>query len=269
MSASLDLDAWKARRRRGHLTLVAMLVLMSLLMVWSIVGSLIPGTDWERMEGFSAVLSGFARFLPPDLSLLPELVVPAVETILMAIVGTLLGTVLALPVALLGASNLRPLGLPGYLLARGLMTMSRSIHEIVWALIFVSAVGLGSFAGILALACRSIGFTSKLLAEAIERMQPGPVEALRAPGGGMTAVLRHGIVPQLLPISISIMIFEWDININRAAVLGLVGAGGLGLSFHNQFISSNYAGVSTVLLAIFLIIVLGEAISIRLRRRIV
>lgn len=269
MSAPLALGTWKAGRRRGHLTLMAVAALLGLLVLWSVMATLIPGTDWKRIEGIGALLSGFGRFLPPDLSLLPELLVPAIETILIAIVGTLLGAVMSLPVALLGASNLRPLGLPGYLLARGLMTMSRSIHEIVWALIFVSAVGLGSFAGILALACRSIGFTSKMLAEAIERIEPGPTEALRAQGAASAAVVRHAIVPQLLPIGISTLIFEWDININRAAVLGLVGAGGLGLSFHNQFISSNYAGVSTVLLAILAIILLGEAISVRLRRSIV
>lgn len=263
------LDRWHRTRRRGHLTVLAVTALLLALSIWAVQGSVIPGTDWRRMGGIAAVIAGFDRFLPPDMSLLPTLVEPAVQTILIAIVGTLLGAVMSLPVAVLGAANLRPLGTPGYLLARGLMTMSRSIHEIVWALIFVSAVGLGAFAGILALACRSVGFVSKLLAEAIERIDTRPVEALKAQGATPLDILRHAIIPQLLPIGLGTLIFEWDINVNRAAVLGLVGAGGLGLTFHNQLIASNYAGVTTVLLAILAIILVGEAISVRLRRRLV
>lgn len=263
------LERWRRARKRGHMTLLAVTALLLAMSVWAVQGSVIPGTDWRRMEGFAGLVTGFGRFLPPDPALLPTLFEPALQTILIAIVGTLLGAFMSLPVAVLGAANLRPLGTPGYLLARGLMTMSRSIHEIVWALIFVSAVGLGAFAGILALACRSVGFVSKLLAEAIERIDMRPVEALRAQGAAPLDMVRHAIIPQLLPIGLGTLIFEWDININRAAVLGLVGAGGLGLSFHNQLIASNYAGVTTVLLAILAIILVGEAISVRLRRKLV
>lgn len=266
---SAALVRWQQARRRGRMTMLALTALFAALSVWAVLASVIPGTDWRRIGGFAEVLTGFGRFLPPDPSLLPTLFEPAVQTILIAIVGTLLGALMSLPVAVVGAANLRPLGTPGYLLARGLMTMSRSIHEIVWALIFVSAVGLGAFAGILALACRSVGFVSKLLAEAIERIDMRPVEAMKAQGARPLDMVRHAIVPQLLPIGLGTLIFEWDINVNRAAVLGLVGAGGLGLTFHNQLIASNYAGVTTVLLAILAIILVGEAISVRLRRRLV
>lgn len=266
---SAALKRWQQGRRRGHMTVLAVTLLLLALSVWAVQASVIPGTDWQRMGGFADVVIGFSRFLPPDLSLLPMLFEPALQTVLIAIVGTLLGAIISLPVAVLGAANLQPLGMPGYILARGLMTMSRSIHEIVWALIFVSAVGLGAFAGILALACRSLGFVSKLLAEAIERIDMRPVEAMKAQGARPLDVVRHAIVPQLLPIGLGTLIFEWDINVNRAAVLGLVGAGGLGLTFHNQLIASNYAGVTTVLLALLAIILVGEAISVRLRRRLV
>lgn len=263
------LARWQQGRRRGHLTMLAVTLLLLALSVWAVQTSVIPGTDWRRIGGVAEVLIGFGRFLPPDPALLSTLAEPALQTVLIAIVGTLLGAVMSLPVAVLGAANLRPLGTPGYLLARGLMTMSRSIHEIVWALVFVSAVGLGAFAGILALACRSVGFVSKLLAEAIERIDMRPVEAMKAQGARPLDIVRHAIVPQLLPIGLGTLIFEWDINVNRAAVLGLVGAGGLGLTFHNQLIASNYAGVTTVLLAILTIILVGELISVRLRRRLV
>jgi phosphonate transport system permease protein len=114
------------------------------------------------------------------------------------------------------------------------MVLSRSIHEIIWALLFVSAVGLGALPGILAVAMRSVGFISKITAEAIENIDPKPIEAIRAVGGNRFQVLWYGIMPQILPVVLGTMIFEWDINIRRAAVMGLVGAGGLGLVFFRQ-----------------------------------
>ena len=263
------LSRWRAHRARHRFIFLVSIVVLLGLAIWAVRVSLIPGTDWGRMGGGGAIFTTIGRFFPPDLTLLSALWGPALDTVLIAVVGTLLGLVLSFPVALLGATNLAPLGYPGYLLARSLMTISRSVHEIVWALIFVSAVGLGAFAGILALACRSVGFVSKLLAEAIERIQPGPLEAIRASGGSRLHVVLHGIMPQLMPITVSTVIFEWDINMNRAPVLGLVGAGGLGLVFFSQLIASNYAGVTTVLLAILVIILMGELLSAWLRRRIV
>jgi phosphonate transport system permease protein len=207
------------------------------------------------------IATAFARFLPPDASLFPELVVPAIETFMMAVLGTVLGATIALPVAWLGAWNITPLHWFSFGIARGMMTLSRSIHELVWALIFVSAVGLGTFPGILAVACRSVGFISKLTAEAIERIDRKPVEAITACGGNRIQVLFYAIIPQVMPTILSTVIFEWDINIRRAAIMGLVGAGGLGLTFHNQMQSSNYAGVTSVLIVILLIMLIGEVLS--------
>jgi phosphonate transport system permease protein len=260
---------WLEARRRRWRALGALLLLLTLLTWWTVSSSLLPGTDWQRMGGLHVILVTVGRFLPPDLSLIPSLLQPALDTVLIAIIGTVLGSLVSLPVALLGARNLAPLGRFGYLLARALMTLSRSVHEIIWALIFVSAVGLGAFAGILALACRSVGFISKILSEAIERIDPRPIEAIQAVGGSRWQVVLHGVLPQILPITVSTIIFEWDVNMNRAAVLGLVGAGGLGLAFYNQIIASHYNGVTTVLLAILAIILIGELVSALLRRRMV
>jgi phosphonate transport system permease protein len=260
---------WLEARRRRWRALGALLLLLTLLTWWTVSSSLLPGTDWQRMGGLHVILVTVGRFLPPDLSLIPSLLQPALDTVLIAIIGTVLGSLVSLPVALLGARNLAPLGRFGYLLARALMTLSRSVHEIIWALIFVSAVGLGAFAGILALACRSVGFISKILSEAIERIDPRPIEAIQAVGGSRWQVVLHGVLPQILPITVSTIIFEWDVNMNRAAVLGLVGAGGLGLAFYNQIIASHYNGVTTVLLAILAIILIGEWVSAFLRRRMV
>ena len=156
-----------------------------------------------------------------------------------------------------------------YPFGRFLMVVSRSVHEIVWALIFVSVVGLGALPGILAIAMRSVGFISKITAEAIENIDKNPVEAIRAVGGNEFQVLYYGILPQIYPVVLATVIFEWDINIRRSAVMGLVGAGGLGLLFFRQMNSFNYGGVTMVILAILMLIVIGEIISHYLRKAVI
>jgi phosphonate transport system permease protein len=148
------------------------------------------------------------------------------------------------------------------------MTLSRSIHEVVWGLIFVAAVGLGALAGVLAMAVRSIGFISKTVAEAIEDVHIGPVEAMRAVGGNRFQVLLFGILPQVLPVMVGNIIFEWDVNIRRSTIMGLVGAGGLGLALHRQMAAYNYGGIATVIFVILAMIVFGEVVSYFARKKV-
>ena len=229
---------------------------------------MIADTDWARLAASSAgkTLKSFLEF---DNALLPDLVEPTIDTALMATLATLVGLLLALPVAWLGAANITPLGRISYAVGRFLMTLSRSVHEIVWALLFVSAVGLGALAGVLAMGVRSVGFISKIIAEAIEDVQPGPIEAIRAVGGTKLQVLFYGILPQIIPVVLGTLIFEWDINIRRSTIMGLVGAGGLGLVFFRQMAMLNYGGVATVILAVLLLIILGEIISYYARKAVI
>lgn len=199
-----------------------------LVLAWAFHGTIIADTEWSRIGGGPGVLGAIGRFLVLDLSLAPALIEPAIETLMMATLGTLLGCVLSLPVAWLGAINVTPSRLIAYPIGRFLMVLSRSVHEIIWALIFVGAAGLGALPGILALAARSGGFISKIAAEAIENIDRRPVEAIRAAGGNDFQILYFAILPQILPVVIGTVIFEWDINIRRSAVMGLVGAGGVG-----------------------------------------
>ena len=251
---------WRSAATAGTVTLLAAICLYNILVI---------DTDWERMGSLGEVLTSIGRFLAVDFELIPHLVEPIIETLMMSALGTALGAILCIPVIWLGALNITPSRWIGYPIGRMMMTLSRSIHEIVWALVFVSAVGLGSLAGILALAMRSIGFIAKIIAEAIENVDPKPIEAIRAVGGNRLQVLRYGIVPQVLPVAIGVIIFEWDINIRRSAVMGLVGAGGLGLTFHRQMVMFNYPGVTTVILAILLLIILGEALSYYARKAVI
>lgn len=231
--------------------------------------TIINGTDWQRLGGLGDVARTVGRFLAIDPALLPHLFTPMVETFMMACLGTLVGLVTAIPVAVIGARNIAPLPYLLYPIARMLMTISRSVHEVVWALIFVAAVGLGSLPGIMALGMRSIGFVSKMTAEAIENMDPRPVEAIRATGANQLQVLVYGVIPQVLPIFLGTAIFEWDINIRRSTILGLVGAGGLGLTFHRQMQMYNYPGVTTVILSILLLVALGEVVSYYARKAVI
>ena len=269
-AATLDLRVAEiaAGRRRTRTVRYTGYFVIAALVLWSIEAIVIADTDWSRIFTGS-LLTTLGRFLQPDLSIVPELFQPALETILMATLATLSGLVLSIPVAWLGASNITPLGKTSYAFGRFLMTMSRSVHEIVWGLIFVSAVGLGALAGVLAMAVRSIGFISKTIAEAIEDVDPKPVEAIRAAGGTKFQILLFAILPQIVPVFVGNMIFEWDINIRRSTILGLVGAGGLGLLLFRQMAMSNYGGIATVILAVLALIVFGEVVSHYARKAVI
>lgn len=262
------IDAVVLARRRGHAMRALLYGAVGVAVLASLYAIVIGDTDWTRLTAASVGRS-LGRFIEFDTDLLPDLVDPAIDTALMATLASLLGLLLALPVAWLGAANVTPLGRTSYVFGRGLMTLSRSVHEIVWGLIFVSAVGLGALAGVLAMAVRSVGFISKVIAEAIEDVEPGPIEAIRAVGGSRLQILLYGIVPQVVPVILGTVIFEWDINIRRSTIMGLVGAGGLGLVLFRQMAMANYGGIATVLVVILLLIVLGEVFSHYARKAVI
>ena len=167
-------------------------------------------TDWERMGSFGDILSTTAEFAP-NMAFFPVIIGPLFETLLMAFWGTFLAMILAFPVVWLAARNISPWPLVTYPLGRVIIVMSRSVHELIFALLFVAALGLGAFPGILALACRSIGFLSKTTAEAIENVERGPIEAIEATGANRLSVIIFGIVPQVFPIFVGNVIFRLDI----------------------------------------------------------
>lgn len=255
------LNRIEAERKRSRMIRSVLYLGLLGLVVWSVKVTVVEDTDWARMGSFGAVLKSVDRFIGFDFTLLPHLIGPTIETLMIACLGTMLGVIICIPVIWFGALNITPFKPVTYPIARLLMTLSRSIHEIVWALFFVAAVGLGALAGVLAIAMRSVGFIAKISAEAIEDIDPAPVEAIRAVGGNGFQVLIYGIVPQILPVVIGVIIFEWEINIRRSAILGLVGAGGLGLMFFRQMNTFNFPGVTTVIFAILCIILVGEFLS--------
>ncbi|MGO1117659.1 phosphonate ABC transporter, permease protein PhnE [Rhodovibrionaceae bacterium A322] len=262
-------DQVMAQKQRSRRVQFFVAFLLLLVVAWCINATIVEDTDWERLGGIGAVLEAIHRFVGLDFALFADLWQPALETLMIACLGTFLGVLICIPVAWFGAVNITPFKPVTYPLARFLMTVSRSIHEIVWALFFVAAVGLGALPGIFAIAMRSVGFIAKMTSEAIEDIDPGPVEAIRSVGGNNLQVLIYAILPQILPQVLGVIIFEWEINIRRSSILGLVGAGGLGLVFFRQMHTYNYHGVMTVIVAIFALILIGEALSHRVRRAII
>ncbi len=210
----------------------------------------------------------FARMSPPKLTGLGAIGRALIETVHIATLATVLSLALALPTAYLAAQNTTPNRVLLWL-ARFVVVSTRSVNTIIWALLFVAIFGPGVVAGILAIAFRSIGFVGKLMAEAIEEIDKRQVEAIQATGAGRAKVVLYGIVPQVLPAFFAVAVLRWDINIRESTVLGLVGAGGIGLILQGAIDLFDWQTVATVLIAILGIVVLGEFVSAALRRRVI
>ncbi|SVA11517.1 uncharacterized protein METZ01_LOCUS64371 [marine metagenome] len=266
---AINVDDILVKRNRDKVSHSIFFMVMMALVLWSVNVTIIEDTDWERMGSLGEVLASAGRFFGIDFSLIPNLFEPAIETFMISCLGTLLGVIICVPAIWFGALNITPFKPITYPLGRFMMTISRSIHEIVWALFFVAVLGLGALPGIFAIAVRSVGFIAKMSAEAIEDIELGPLDAIRATGANRFQVLLFAILPQVLPQVIGVVLFEWEINIRRSAILGLVGAGGLGLVFFRQMNTYNYHGVTTVILAILGIIIIGEIVSHFTRKRMI
>jgi phosphonate transport system permease protein len=227
---------------------------------------MIDEVDWKRLGAGSDLLRTLSFFIP-DLKFFPEIVVPILETLLMAFWGTLLALVLAMPVAFLAARNITPHRWVTFPLGRGIIVVSRSTHEVIFALIYVAALGLGPLPGILALASRSLGFIAKTTAEAIENVNRGPIEAMQAAGANSISTFVYGVVPQVFPVLIGNVIFSLEINLRRASILGVVGAGGIGFAFAETMQTLQYDRAGTIVLALIGLVLAGELLSNRVRAR--
>ncbi len=208
------------------------------------------------------------RMWPVDWGFLYRQVVGAmVETIHIATLGTLATLVIAFPLGVLAASNIMPH--PAVrAAAKCCLVASRSVNSLVWALFFVAVFGPGALAGTLAITCRSIGFVGKLLGEALEEAAAGPVDAIVATGAPWPSVFLKGYWPQVKPAFLSIALLRWDINVRESSVLGLVGAGGIGLVLDSALNVFHWRSVAAVLVAMTLVVLLAEVAVTTARRRV-
>ncbi len=201
-----------------------------------------------------------------------EVLKGALATIAMALMATGLAVVFAVPISFLAARNLmsgNPVTYAIYVVVRTLLNILRSIESLIIAIVFVVIVGLGPFAGMLALALHSVAALGKLYSEVIEGIDPGPIEAIRATGANWLQVVRYAVIPQIVPPFTAFTIYRWDINVRSATVIGLVGGGGIGFLLIELIRVNNMRGVSAVFIAIAVIVIVLDTISAKIRERLV
>ncbi|PZW38524.1 phosphonate transport system permease protein [Humitalea rosea] len=234
--------------------------LLLLLGLWRVDAS--PLRVWNGLERLGWL---FRLMWPPTpAGALPDLLLSLGQTLAMAFLGTLIASLVALPLCLLGANNVVTSTLLRFS-ARRVFDGLRGVDTLIWALIFVSAVGMGPFAGILALAIPDIGTLAKTFSEAIEATDRRQVEAIRAAGGGRLAAVRFGLLPQVLPAILSQSLYTLESNTRSATILGVVGAGGIGLALADRIRINNWDEVAFIVLLILATVAAMDATSRRLR----
>jgi len=237
-------------------------------------GAALAWTIWDTgsdplrfVRGLPWMADFVRRMVPPDLDVLPSALAGALITFEIALLGTTVAAIAAVPLGFLSARNVAapPLFHP----VRMALNFLRSVDTLVWALLFVAAVGLGPFPGVLAVVAYTTTSLAKLYSEAIEGIDRGPVDAIVATGATQLQVLRFGVLPQVLPLFLSYVLYRLETNIRAATVLGFVGAGGIGFYLQTYLRMIDYPAASTVLLVTVAMVMAVDWISSRLRARLV
>lgn len=223
-----------------------------------------PARLWVGLQSATPFVVGL---LTPTTANLEPIIAGTISSIQMAVLGTVLGIILSIPVGFLAASNLAPR--PVYVTAKFLVGGIRAFHSLIMAIVFVKMFGLGAFAGTVTLVVKSIGFLSKLLAEEIENISEGELEAIRSTGAAWPIVWLYAVYPQVYPRIVGLSIYRADSNIRASTILGIVGAGGVGSVLLTAMNTYQYSRVSTVLLVIITMVLIGEYTSTYLRARLI
>ncbi|WP_373605289.1 phosphonate ABC transporter, permease protein PhnE [Bacillus anthracis] len=222
----------------------------------------------KLVVGFPNMMDLLKEMVPPDWSYFQVITTAMLDTIRMAIIGTTLGAILAIPLALCAASNVFTSTFL-YIPARMILNFIRTIPDLLLAAIFVAIFGIGPLPGILALTFFSIGLVAKLFYESIESIDPGPLEAMTAVGANKVQWIVYGVIPQVKAHFVSYVLYTFEVNVRAAAVLGLVGAGGIGTPLIFALSSRNWSRVGIILLGIILMVIIIDFISSSIRKRIV
>ncbi|MFQ5994889.1 MAG: phosphonate ABC transporter, permease protein PhnE [Acidiferrobacterales bacterium] len=232
-------------------------------LVWSLATLEI---DWSRIgQGLPRAADMFARMVPPNFDRWELLYRGVSESVQMALAASLFGMILAIPLGLCAARNLVPL--PVYLVGRAMLGITRTFHEVIIAIFFVKIFGFGPLAGVLTLVVASTSFIGKMLAEDIENMPPGQIEAIRATGASFPRILIYAIQPQMLPRYLGVSIYRLDANIRHSTVVGIVGAGGIGQVLAASFSRYDYDFSLAILITIVSLVFVGEVFSNWVRGR--
>lgn len=264
--SSIDLE-WKRFTLQERLSRFAVYFIIIMSLIWSMQSvEVIKEFLFDAPE---QLMDMFERMMPPDYAYYPVSINDAlIETLNIATLGTIITLFFAVPLALLNAPNITAnKGLNW--IAQFFLVATRSINSLVWALLFIALFGPGVIAGVMAIAVRSIGFVGKLLSEALAEVNMGTIEALKATGAPWGSILVKGYWPQVMPAFYSIVLFRWDINVRESAVLGLVGAGGIGVVLSDAQNLFEWQKVSMVLISIFAVVIVAEIVAIQIRKRLI
>ena len=260
-STSSLADPSGGMRRPGLPTLLLWGLLLGIL-AWSWQGAemrpLALFSDSANMAHYAA------EFFPPDFTDWRTYVDEMIVTVHIAIWGTLLAVICAIPFGLLSSSNITPAWI--HQPVRRLMDAARAINEMVFAMLFIVAVGLGPFAGVLALWVHTTGILAKLFSEAVEAIDPHPVEGIRATGANVLEEIVYGVIPQVMPLWVSYTLYRFESNVRSASVVGMVGAGGIGVILYEVIRSFEYAHTSAVMLIIIVFVTALDLVSARVRK---
>ncbi len=251
------------RRQWNHSFLQA----AAILVIAAVAGGFVGLFDVPRLAGgMSAIWQLSTEMVPPDFKNAGKWVEPVLDTLAMSVAGTALAVVFSVPLGLLAARNTTPNPVV-YYVARTVLNMLRTIPELFMGVLFVAAVGFGPLPGVLALGFHSIGMVGKFFAEAVEHADPAPIEAVRAVGARPMQVIVHGILPQVLPKFADIAIYRWEYNFRASTVMGMVGAGGIGLELMTSLRLLNYQEVAAILLVVFAMVTLVDGTGAKIRKR--
>ena len=260
---------WQRRDRKTQLSIWAGYFVATFIFAWCW-QLMAEETFWEFVWDAPRQAADMAsRMVPPKWGYINQLWRVIWDTINIATLGTIMALILAVPTAFCAALNTTPSATFVRPIALFIIVSSRSINSLIWALILVAIVGPGIFAGVIAIGLRSIGFCAKLLYEAIEEIDQSQVEAIMATGASRAQILAFGIIPQILPAFAGITVFRWDINIRESTILGLVGAGGIGIYLNASISTLAWTQVSVILMVIICTVVLSEWVSARVRHAII
>jgi phosphonate transport system permease protein len=228
--------------------------------------------DLERLPGLLGRMGNTlaARYFPPNIAhvLQIDYLHSVFETLEMSYLATVLGILLAIPLAWLAAYNVTPSRRLGYPLARLIIMACRSVHEMIWTILLVAILGFGMLPGVLALTLYCVGFSGKLLAEAVEAIEPGPVEAMRAAGANPLQVFVFAVAPQVRVAWTGTTIYTWDVMFRAATVVGFFGAGGMGWYLRESVQRIASQDVAAIILSIIVVVLAAELFSAWLRARV-
>ncbi len=244
-------------------TRVVFFIVMIVILFLSAIQSELNFLLFLDSERINRIAQYIPQYFPPDFTYWKDYLVDTLITIGMGIWGTLLAAIAAVPLSILASNNVFPIWVVQP--TRRILDAMRAINELVFALIFIVAVGLGPFAGVLALFLHTAGTLGKLFSEAVEAIETGPVEGIRATGASKLQEVIYGIIPQVIPLWTSFTLYRFEANVRSAAVLGIVGAGGIGVSLYQSFGAFEYQKVCAILIILILATSLIDFVSARVR----